>query len=138
MKKSFQIFLGLFGVIAILIASLHIFIGPSAVPGSIPGNATMDSEDRFYATLFAAYGVALIWCIKDIEHKSREVYFLTATFFVGGLARLVSIAAVGLPNDFFIAMTVLELLIPIYMAYAQSRIARSATNPGTESSNRAA
>ncbi len=126
MKKSFQIFLGLFGVIAILIASLHIFLGPSAIPGSIPVNPTMDSEDRFYATLFAAFGVALIWCIKDVEHKSREVYFLTATFFIGGLARLVSIAAVGLPNLFFIAMTILELLIPIYMAYAQYRIVSDA------------
>ena len=57
MKKSLQVFLGLFGITAIFIASLHIVLGPSAIPGSIPVNATMDSEDRFYATLFAAYGV---------------------------------------------------------------------------------
>ena len=125
MKKSFQVFLGLFGVTAIFIASLHVVLGPSAIPGSVPVNPTMDSEDRFYATLFAAYGVALIWCIKDIERKSMIVYFLTATFFAGGLARLVSIAAVGLPNAFFISMTVLELVIPMYMAFAQSRIANS-------------
>ncbi len=126
LKKSFQIFLGLFGVIAILIASLHIFFGPSAIPGSVPVNPTMDSEDRFYATLFAAFGVALIWCIKDIEKKAREVYFLTATFFIGGLARVVSISQVGLPNLFFIAMTILELVIPVYMAYAQYQIVREA------------
>ena len=124
MKKSLQIFLGLFGITAILIASLHVVLGPSAIPGSIPVNPTMDSEDRFYATLFAAYGVALLWCIKDIENKSKIVYFLALTFFMGGLARLVSIAAVGLPNTFFIAMTVLELLIPFFMVFAQSRILR--------------
>jgi len=100
MKKVFQIFLGLFGVTAIFIASLHIIFGPSAIPGSVPVNATMDSEDRFYATLFAAYGVALLWCIRDIERKSMVVYFLAGVFFVGGLARLVSIVAVGLPNTF--------------------------------------
>ena len=126
MKKSLQIFLGLFGMTAIFIASLHIVLGPSAIPGSVPVNATMDSEDRFYATLFAAYGVALLWCIKGIERKSRVVYFLALTFLVGGLARLVSIAAVGLPNTFFIAMTVLELLIPFGMAFMQSRISRTA------------
>lgn len=124
MKKSLQVFLGLFGITAILIASLHIVLGPSAIPGSIPVNPTMDSEDRFYATLFAAYGVALLWCIKDTEYKSKVVYFLALTFFIGGLARLVSIAAVGLPNTFFIAMTVLELLIPFFMVFAQSRISR--------------
>jgi hypothetical protein len=125
-KKTLQVFLGLFGTTAILIASLHVVLGPSAIPGSVSVNATMDSEDRFYATLFAAYGVALLWCIKDIERKSMVVYFLAATFFVGGLARLVSVAAVGLPNTFFIAMTVLELLIPLFMAFMQSRIAKGA------------
>jgi hypothetical protein len=125
-KKTFQVFVGLFGTTAILIASLHVVLGPSAIPGSMSVNATMDSEDRFYATLFAAYGVALLWCIKDIERKSMVVYFLAATFFVGGLARLVSVAAVGLPNTFFIAMTLLELLIPVFMAFMQSRVAKAA------------
>ena len=126
MKKSLQVFLCLFGITAIFIASLHIVLGTSAIPGSIPVNATMDSEDRFYATLFAAYGVALLWCTKDIERKSMVVYSLAVTFFIGGLARLVSIAAVGLPNTFFIAMTVLELLIPFFMVFMQSRVSKDA------------
>ena len=125
MKRAFQVFIGLFGVSAIAIAALHIVLGPAAIPGSIPVNATMDSEDRFYATLFAAYGVALLWSIKDIERKSMVVYFLALTFFVGGLARLVSMATVGLPNAFFVVMTALELLIPFFMAFMQSRIARA-------------
>ena len=129
MKKSLQVFLGLFGATAILIASLHIVLGPLAIRGSVPVNATMDSEDRFYATLFAAYGAALLWCIRDIERKSMIVYFLALTFFVGGLARLVSMAAVGLPNTFFIAMTVLELLIPLFMAFMQSRISKTGAVP---------
>src|SRR5262245_53438749 len=86
----------------------------------------MDSEDRFYATLFVAYGVALFWCIKDIERKRMVVYFLALTFFGGGLARLISIAAVGLPSSFYIAMTVLELLIPVFMIFMQSRIVSAA------------
>ena len=124
MKRALQVFLGLFGVSAIGIAALHVVFGPAAIPGSIPVNATMDSEDRFYATLFAAYGVALLWCIRDLERKSMAVYFLAATFFVGGLARLVSVAAAGPPITFFIAMTVLELLIPFGMAFMQSRISK--------------
>lgn len=126
MRKALQVFFVSFGIIDIAIASLHVAFGPSAIPGSVPVNATMDSEDRFYATLFAAYGVAILWCVKDIERKSTVVYFLLATFFAGGLARLVSIAAVGPPNGFFVAMTVLELLIPPLAAAAQHRISRSA------------
>jgi hypothetical protein len=129
MKKVLQVFLGLFGMAAIVIASLHVVLGPLAIPGGLYVNATMDSEDRFYATLFLAYGAALLWCIKDIERKSRVVYFLALTFFIGGLARLVSMAAVGLPNTFFMAMTVLELLIPLAMAFMQSRISKTGAAP---------
>jgi len=124
MKQTLQVFLGLFGVSAISIAALHVVLGPGAIPGSIPVNATMDSEDRFYATLFAAYGVALLWCIRGIEGKSMVVYFLALTFLVGGLARLVSVAMVGWPNPFFVAMTVLELLIPFFIAFLQWRVSR--------------
>jgi len=127
-RRGLRVFLGLFGAAAILIASLHIVLGPSAIPGAIPVNSTMDSEDRFYATLFAAYGVALLWCIGDIERKSKYVYFLAATFLAGGLARVVSILAVGPPNAFFLAMTALELLIPPFMMFMQASISRTASD----------
>ena len=82
----------------------------------------MDSEDRFYATLFMAYGAVLLWCVKDLEQKGRVVWFLALAFFVGGLARLVSMAVVGPPNGFFIAMTVIELLLPLIIVFMQSRV----------------
>jgi hypothetical protein len=78
MKKSLQVFLGLFGLTAIFIALLHIVLGPSAIPGSVPVNATMDSEDRFYATMFAAYGVALLWCNKCRSGRVLNDYLVTA------------------------------------------------------------
>src|SRR5262249_15895045 len=122
MRGTLQVLLALFGATAIFISLLHIVLGPPAIPGSIPVNATMDSEDRFYATLFLAYGVALLWCVREVEHKARVVYFLMLTFFVAGLAGIVSLLRVGLPNPFFIVMTVLELLLPIILAYMQYRI----------------
>jgi len=87
---------------------------------------TSKTADPLYATLFTAYGVALLWCVKGIEHKSKLVYFLAATFFVGGLARIVSIAAVGLPHPFFVAMTALELVLPVIIAFMQFRVSRAA------------
>jgi nitrate reductase NapE component len=68
--------------------------------------------------------------VKDIERKSAIVYFLLATFFAGGLARLLSVAAVGLPNGFFVAMTVLELSIPVVAALVQLRISRGVPQLG--------
>jgi hypothetical protein len=125
MRRTLQVLLALFGVTAICISLLHIALGPTAIPGSIPVNATMDSEDRFYATLFLAYGVTLLWCIREVERKARVVYFLMLTFFVGGLARIVSMVAVGLPNAFFIAMTLLELVLLVVFAALQFRVSHA-------------
>ena len=122
MRKTLQVLLVLFGVTDILIALLHIVLGPASIPGSVPVNPTTDSEDRFYAVLLLAYGVALLWCVGGVEHKSRTVYFLMLTFFVGGLARLVSMLAVGLPNTFFTTVTGLELALPVGLAYMQRRV----------------
>jgi hypothetical protein len=122
MRKALQVLLGLFGATAIFISLLHLALGPATIPGSIPVNATMDSEDRFYATLFLAYGAVLLWCVKDVERKAKVVYFLMLTFFIGGLARIVSMLAAGLPGSFFIAMTVLELVLPVIYSYLMFRV----------------
>ena len=122
MRKTLQVFLASFGVTAIFISLLHIVLGPACIPGSVPVNATMDSEDRFYATLFMAYGAALLWCVKGIERKNLYVKLLALVFFIGGLARIVSMVVVGLPNTFFIAMTFLELVLPFVMVFLNARV----------------
>lgn len=109
----------LFGLgVAIVGISLgHVALGPSVIPGAVPVNATMDSEDRFYAVFFLAYGAALLWCVQDWQARRREIQLLMAIFFAGGVARLISVAAVGLPNPFFVAMTAVELLLPLAVVW---------------------
>lgn len=102
----------IFGITCIGISLLHILIGPSAIPGSVPVNATMDSEDRFYATLFLGFGAALTWCSQDLRNKGMVLKVLLLVFFLGGVARAISALQVGLPNTFFQLMWVLELTLP--------------------------
>ena len=89
----------IFGITVVGISLCHIAVGPSVIPGSIPVNATMDSEDRFYAVFFLAYGAAVLWCLKDWPSKLREIQLLMALFFVDGLTRVISMAVVGLPTS---------------------------------------
>jgi len=101
-----------FGAACIVISLMHIAIGPAAIPGSIPVNPTMDSEDRFYATLFLGFGAALIWCSRDLSQRGEPFKLLLLLFFLGGIARLVSAVQVGLPNTFFQIMWTFELILP--------------------------
>jgi len=54
------------------------------------------------------------------------VKLLALVFFAGGLARVVSMVLAGLPHPFFIAMTVLELVLPLVLLWLASRVSREA------------
>ncbi len=122
MRRFQQIFLALFGGTVVLISLLHVTLGPARLLGLGPLDPTMDSEDRFYATQFLAFGAVVLSCVPGVEGKTERVRWLALAFFAGGLARLASMAAVGLPNAFFLAMTALELTIPALMILVQKRV----------------
>lgn len=102
----------LFGMVCVGIALAHILIGPAAIPGAIPVNPTMDSEDRFYATLFLGFGVAHVWAARHLRERRHVVLALQGVFFAGGVARIVSWVSVGPPVALFVFLGSLELLIP--------------------------
>lgn len=112
MQRVLALFVLLFGLVCCAIALAHIALGPAAIPGSVPVNATMDSEDRFYATLFFGFGVALIWVSRDLQSREGVFRALLATFFAGGVARVVSAAAVGAPSSLFVFLGTVELVLP--------------------------
>lgn len=112
------------GLAAVGIALTHIVVGPASIPGSIPVNATMDSEDRFYATIFLGYGLALLWCTRAIDRRANFIRFLAAILFAGGVSRVISIAAVGLPNALFQALTALEFVAPALVWFLLRRIGK--------------
>lgn len=111
-RRLLAAFVAVFGAVCCTIALAHVVLGPAAIPGSVPVNATMDSEDRFYAMLFLGFGAAMIWCSRDLQKRSGTFRYLLLVFFLGGIARLVSVAAVGLPAPLFVMLGGTELLLP--------------------------
>ncbi|HET6733191.1 DUF4345 domain-containing protein [Mycobacterium sp.] len=122
MRRVFQVSLALFGVIVIGISVAHMALGPSAIVGAIAVNPTMDGEDRFFAGVFLCFGVALLWCARDVEHKRTYVNFVAAAFFVGGIGRFLALVLVGVPHVFYVAMLVVELALPPLMVVAAKRV----------------
>jgi hypothetical protein len=122
-QRLLRWFLVTFGLVCVGIALTHIVFGPSSIPGSVPVNATMDSEDRFYATLFLGFGLAHVWAAQDLVQRGSVVLALQAVFFAGGVARIISLIAVGPPIALFVFLGVLELLIPPLVWLAVRRLA---------------
>jgi hypothetical protein len=123
MRQAFQTLLALFGVIVIGISLAHLAIGPKAIIGGVAVNATMAGEDRFFAGLLLCYGVALLWCARDVQHKRVYLNLLAVVFFGGGIGRLVAVVVDGAPHPFYVAMLVVELALPPLMVVAANRVA---------------
>ena len=110
--RTLRVAVTAFGIICASIGLAHLVVGPASIPGSIPVNATMDSEDRFYATLFLGFGIAVAWTGMDMKSRRSIFGALMAIFFAGGFARIISWIAVGQPDALFILLGALELLLP--------------------------
>jgi hypothetical protein len=127
MRQAFQGFLALFVVIVIAISLAHMAIGPRAIIGSVAVNPTMAGEDRFFAGLLLCFGIALLWCSRDVQRKRLYVNLLAAAFFVGGIGRLLAVALDGPPHPFYVAMLALELALPPLMVVVAKQVAEPAS-----------
>jgi hypothetical protein len=125
MTRTTQVLVGIVGVAVVGIALAHLILGGAAVIGGSALNATAEGEHRFFAALFLCYGLAFLWCVPDVGSKRRPLTVLAATFLLGGLARLVSIAISGPPNAFYSAMLVVELALPLVLFFLASRLPQS-------------
>jgi hypothetical protein len=127
MRQVFQGFLALFGVIVIVVSLAHMAVGPRAIIGSVAVNPTMAGEDRFFAGLFLCSGIALLWCARDVQRKRVYINLLAGAFFVGGLGRLLAVVIDGAPHPFYLAMLLIELVLPPLMVVVAKRVAEPAS-----------
>ena len=107
------------GVVIVLIGTSHAVLGLGAdrmldpsVPDAAVRHASLDSQNRFYGTAFAVFGVLLWICATDLDRYGPVFVALLIVFFLGGVARLVSVALRGVPSVMIRVLTGLELAIP--------------------------
>src|SRR3978361_887103 len=113
MKRVTEIWLCVFGVVCAGIGLSHLTFGSATIVGGGAVNATIDSDMRFYALLFTAYGATFVWCAANIAERGRVANALGAVFFAGGIARLVAWAGTGQPNWTYVPTIPVELVIPL-------------------------
>ena len=126
-RRTLTIILYVGGVATLLIVATHMLLGSAAIPGASVVNATVDSEDRFYAVIFGGYGLALLHAARDVEARAPLIRFLAGLFFTGAIARTVSWMMVGPPHPFFMAMLALEFVLPLVIWFLQAAVARHAS-----------
>src|ERR1700712_1396973 len=130
MKRVTELWLCVFGVVCVGIGLSHLAFGSASIIGGGAVNATIDSDMRFYALLFAAFGAAFVWCAADVTERGRVANLLGAIFFAGGIARLIAWVATGQPNWFYVLMIPVELIIPLVNYALIRQTSHSGRNEG--------
>ncbi|MEA3041803.1 MAG: hypothetical protein QOC65_1292 [Sphingomonadales bacterium] len=100
--------------------------GPDVLHGVAAVSTDLDSHFRYLSGLLFATGLAFASCIPAIERRGTRFGLLGLIVVAGGLGRLLSLAAVGLPGRGHVFGLVMELgVVPLLMLW-QRRIARAA------------
>lgn len=113
-RRVLQVLMLALGAILLVRFALPGVIGgaaPFAAGGAV--DLLLDSEYRFLSVLAGATGVAFLWMIARVERHKALFTILTAGAFVGGLARLASMAQYGLPPNKAVIATGIEIIAPL-------------------------
>ncbi|AJP74003.1 DUF4345 domain-containing protein [Sphingomonas hengshuiensis] len=94
-------------------------------PPSVPTD--LDSHFRYVSGLFLGMLLLFAACIPNVERNGARLRMLGAMVFVGGLARLLSLALVGAPSlGHRIGLGIELVELPLLLLW-QARVARRLT-----------
>lgn len=104
-------------------AGLHTVItGARSVPGEDLANPALESELRFYAAFYVAYGLAALRVAPRADRDTAAVRALAGALLLAGLAG--GWLAAGRPHNLQGALLTIELAAPAPLVAWQARVAR--------------
>lgn len=123
-KRLLQIIVAIACLVPLIVGGQGVLRGPGFLghPPVIPTD--LDSHFRYVSGIFFAVGLAFASCVPAIETKGPRFRLLGALVIAGGLARLVSLVAVGVPSTGHLLGLAMELgVVPLLLLW-QARLAR--------------
>ncbi len=126
-RRGLQLVVAIACLVPLTVGGLSVLRGPGWIghPPVLPRD--LDSHFRYISGIFFGLGVAFTTCVPAIERKGPRFRLRGAMVVCGGLARLVSLATVGIPSQGMVLGLAMELgVVPLLMLW-QRRIERSSS-----------
>jgi hypothetical protein len=111
-------------VLSVVTGLLAVTGGPAGMLDGQATTSTVDSEVRFLAVYWLAYGVLLLWVVPQVERRTGVVRAALAVMFASGCARALSFLRDGTPHPVMVAAMAVELVLPPVLWYWQAGLAR--------------
>lgn len=144
-KRALQVVVAIACLVPLLTGGQSILQGPGFLGHLAHVPVDLDSHFRYISGIFFGVGVAFATCVPGIERKGARFRLLGALVVCGGLSRVVSLIAVGVPSRGHLFGFAMELgVVPLLMLW-QRRVEvassreweggdqRAASSPGPES-----
>ncbi len=124
-RRLLQIVVALAALVPLSAGAAGILLGPGMLAGvAAPVAVDLDSHYRYMSGLLFGIGLVFVACLPGIERHGLVVRAAGAIVIAGGLARLLSLAGVGLPGPGHLFGLAMELgVVPILLLW-QARVAR--------------
>jgi hypothetical protein len=115
-RSALRLVLTLLGVVALVFGLQGVLLGADGVRGGGEVSANVDSELRFFAAWYAGAGVLLLHSASRIEAARGRLLVLCVVLLLGAGGRLVSWRSHGRPDDVFVALLVVEVVVASVVA----------------------
>lgn len=125
-KRALQAVTAAFGVLALVTGVMAVIGGPAGMLDGQRTTATVDSEVRFMAVDWLAYGAATLYLAPRVAQARTAYRAWLIVMFASGLARALSYVQTGRPYPLIAGAMVAELVLPPVLWIWQSRVASAA------------
>ena len=124
MKRALQITLGVLSLLPLAFGALGLILGAGMYVPLDGVTPKLDSQFRFMSAWDVGLAFVVWWFVPNIEHHSGLFRLVCLAVFLGGVGRLAAWFVTGSPGIAFVAVTAVELLVPVLVPW-QSRVARA-------------
>lgn len=123
-KRLLQLVVAIACLVPLSVGGQSILHGPYLLGHARDIPIDLDSHFRYISGIFFALGLGFVSCVPGIEDKGPRFRLLGAMVVCGGLARVVSLIAVGAPGKGHLFAFAMELgVVPLLMLW-QAAFAR--------------
>lgn len=121
-QRLLQALLTVVGLVAVATGLFAVLTGAAGMPGENEASASVESELRFFAAFWFAYGVVALRTAPRVGVETTVVRALALALFVAGMARAAAWIAVGRPHALFVGLMIVELIGPPLVVVWQARL----------------
>ncbi|HEV2791079.1 MAG TPA: DUF4345 domain-containing protein [Solirubrobacterales bacterium] len=122
LRTALQVLLGALGAVAVVAGIYTVLTGTAGMAGDNGATANVESELRFYSVFWTGFGVLALHAARRPERETTLLRGLALFLFLGGLARIPAWIASDRPDAPFLVLMALELVLPLFILWAQARI----------------